>query len=58
VRARIGAATCALFAFGLTYAVFAVVRQVTPLRVEADVEAEGLDLTEFGMLAYPEEDGV
>ena len=54
----VGAATCALFAFGLTYAVFAVVKQVTPLRVEADVEAEGLDLTEFGMLAYPEEDGV
>jgi len=28
------------------------------MRVEADVEAEGIDLTEFGTLAYPEEDGV
>jgi hypothetical protein len=31
---------------------------MSPMRVEPDVEAEGIDLTEFGMLAYPEEDGV
>ena len=53
-----GAAVCALFAFALTYAVFAPANRMSPMRVEPDVEAEGIDLTEFGMLAYPEEDGV
>jgi ammonium transporter, Amt family len=53
-----GAAVCALFAFTLTYAVFAPVNRVASMRVDPDVEAEGIDLTEFGMLAYPEEDGV
>jgi hypothetical protein len=28
------------------------------MRVDAEVEAEGLDLTQFGMLAYPDEDGL
>jgi Amt family ammonium transporter len=53
-----GATTCAVFAFVLTYAVFAVVNRTSPMRVDPDVEVEGLDLNEFGMLAYPEEDGV
>ncbi len=53
-----GVAVCAVVAFASTYAVFAFVNRISPLRVEPDVEAEGIDLTEFGMLAYPEEDGV
>jgi Amt family ammonium transporter len=53
-----GATAGALFAFGLTYAVFAMINGSWRLRVDADVEVEGLDLTQFGMLAYPDEDGV
>jgi Amt family ammonium transporter len=55
--AQVGGATlCALYAFGITYVVFKAVNAVRPLRVEPDVESEGLDLAEFGMLAYPEEE--
>ncbi len=53
-----GIATCAVLAFGATFVVFAFLNRVSPMRVEPEVEAEGLDLTEFGMLAYPDEDGV
>ena len=53
-----GSTACALFAFALTYGVFAIVNSTRRMRVDADVELEGLDLNEFGMLAYPEEDGV
>jgi hypothetical protein len=28
------------------------------LRVSKEVELEGLDVPEFGMLAYPEEEGI
>jgi ammonia channel protein AmtB len=38
--------------------VFKVVDRLRPMRVEPDVEIEGLDLPEFGMLAYPEEEGL
>ena len=31
---------------------------VCPLRVTKEVELEGLDVPEFGMLAYPEEEGI
>jgi len=53
-----GATSCAVYAFGLTYAVFAIVNARWRLRVDAEVEAEGLDLTQFGMLAYPDDEGV
>jgi len=53
-----GATLCALYAFGLTYGLFTIVNATWRMRVEADIEAEGLDLTEFGMLAYPEDEGV
>ncbi len=53
-----GATLCAAYAFGLTYLVFAIVNAKWRLRVDAEVEAEGLDLTQFGMLAYPDEDGL
>lgn len=54
----VGAAVCAVLAFTLTYAVFAIVNRTSSMRVDPDVEAEGIDLTEFGMLAYPDEEGV
>jgi Amt family ammonium transporter len=53
-----GSTACAVFAFALTYGVFAIVNGTRRMRVDADVEVEGLDLNEFGMLAYPDEDGV
>jgi ammonium transporter, Amt family len=53
-----GAIVCAVFAFALTFGVFAALNRTSPMRVEPDIEAEGIDLNEFGMLAYPEDDGV
>jgi ammonium transporter, Amt family len=53
-----GASLCAAYAFGVTYGVFKVVDRLWPMRVEPEVEMEGLDLPEFGMLAYPEEEGL
>ncbi len=45
----------ALYAFGFTYLVFSIVNAIRPLRVSKEVEQEGLDVPEFGMLAYPED---
>jgi Amt family ammonium transporter len=53
-----GATLCAIYAFGFTYVVFKAVNVVVPLRVSAEIEREGLDVPEFGMLAYPEEEGI
>jgi Amt family ammonium transporter len=50
-----GATLCAIYAFGFTYLVFSLVNVVWPLRVDKEVEEEGLDVPEFGMLAYPED---
>jgi Amt family ammonium transporter len=50
-----GATLCVVYAFGLTYVVFSIVNAVHPLRVSKEVEQEGLDVPEFGMLAYPED---
>ena len=50
-----GATLCAIYAFGFTYLVFSLVNVVRPLRVDKEVELEGLDIPEFGMLAYPED---
>jgi ammonium transporter, Amt family len=50
-----GATLCAVWAFGATFVVFSVVNRVKSIRVPAESEAEGLDLPEFGMLAYPED---
>jgi len=50
-----GAAICAAWAFGATFAVFKTVDAVRSMRVSEDVEMEGLDLPEFGLLAYPED---
>ena len=53
-----GATFCALYAFVVTYAVFSIVNTTWRLRVDAEVEAEGLDLSQFGTLAYPDEEGM
>jgi Amt family ammonium transporter len=51
----VGATLCAVYAFGLTYVVFKLVNAVCSMRVAKEVELEGLDVPEFGMLAYPED---
>lgn len=50
-----GATLCALWAFGATFVVFAVVNKIRSMRVTPEVEEEGLDVPEFGMRAYPED---
>ena len=49
-----GATLCAVYAFGFTFVVFKIVNAIRPLRVSKEVELEGLDVPEFGMLAYPD----
>ena len=51
----IGAAVNMVWAFGVTFIVFKIVNAVKPIRVSPEVEAEGLDIPEFGGLAYPED---
>lgn len=51
-----GATLCAVYAFAFTFVVFKAINAVVKMRVPAAVEAAGLDLPEFGMLAYPEAD--
>jgi Amt family ammonium transporter len=50
-----GATLCAVWAFGATFVVFSIVNKVRSMRVEKEVELEGLDVPEFGMSAYPED---
>jgi ammonium transporter, Amt family len=50
-----GATLCAIWAFGATFIVFSVVNKFKSIRVQPEVELEGLDVPEFGMPAYPED---
>jgi ammonium transporter, Amt family len=50
-----GAALCALWAFGATFVVFKAVNAAKSMRVSREVELEGLDVPEFGLPAYPED---
>jgi ammonium transporter, Amt family len=40
--------------FGLSYGTFAIIKATVGLRVDADMEDAGLDITEHGMYGYPE----
>jgi Amt family ammonium transporter len=51
----VGATVCILWAFAATYGVFTVVNAVKSMRVAPEVEFEGLDVPQFGMLGYPED---
>jgi Amt family ammonium transporter len=51
----IGASVCALWAFGATFVLFKLVNAFQPMRVSPEVELEGLDVPEFGGLAYPDD---
>jgi len=51
-----GTTLCAVYAFGFTYVVFSLVNAVRSMRVSKEVEMEGLDVPEFGLPAYPEDE--
>jgi len=53
-----GATLCTLYAFGFTYVVFSLMNALYPLRVGPEEELAGLDVPEFGMLAYPEDEAM
>jgi Amt family ammonium transporter len=50
-----GATLTAVYAFGFTYVVFKIVNALRSMRVSKEVELQGLDVPEFGMVAYPED---
>lgn len=50
----VGCITVIIWAFGVSFAFFKALDAIVPLRVPADVEIEGLDIAETGVLAYPE----
>jgi Amt family ammonium transporter len=50
-----GATLLAIYAFGTTYVVFKAVNAWRSMRVSKEVELQGLDVPEFGMLGYPED---
>jgi Amt family ammonium transporter len=51
----IGAGVNIVWAFGLTFVAFKIVNAVRSMRVSKEAEIEGLDVPEFGGLAYPED---
>ena len=50
-----GATLLAAYSFGFTYAAFKAVNALKSMRVSKEAELQGLDVPEFGMLAYPED---
>jgi ammonium transporter, Amt family len=50
-----GATLLAIYSFGFTYAAFKAVNAIKSMRVSKEAELQGLDVPEFGMLAYPED---
>jgi Amt family ammonium transporter len=52
----IGSTVCVAWAFGATFIVFKIVNAIKPRRVSAEAEMAGLDVPEFGALAYPEDE--
>jgi Amt family ammonium transporter len=50
----VGTVTCFVFIFALFYVFFKVVDAVVGNRVSAEVELEGLDVPEMGVLGYPD----
>jgi hypothetical protein len=50
----LSACVCATFAFVMGYVWFKFSNLITPLRVPADVEMQGLDIPEMGVPGYPD----
>jgi len=43
-----------VWAFGITWIIFSFAKRFVQLRVSPEAEIEGLDVPEFGVLAYPD----
>jgi len=43
-----------LWAWGITWVIFSFVKKFVKIRVSAEAEIQGLDVPEFGVLAYPD----
>ncbi|HLJ54909.1 MAG TPA: hypothetical protein VKT77_07690, partial [Chthonomonadaceae bacterium] len=52
----VGSTVILVWAFGSTFIVFKVVNMIKSMRVSKEAELEGLDVPEFGTLAYPEDE--
>ena len=50
----IDAGAVAVFGFVMAYVWFKFSNLITPIRVPAEVEIEGLDIPEMGALGYPD----
>jgi ammonium transporter, Amt family len=48
----IGCITLLVWAFGFSYVFFKILDKIVPMRVTPEVEIEGLDIDETGVLAY------
>ena len=48
----VGTLTCFIFVFIVMYAFFKISNKITPIRVPAEVEIEGLDIPEMGVHGY------
>ncbi len=51
----IGASVCVAWSLGVTFAVFWLVNAIKSMRVSPETELEGLDVPEFGGMAYPDD---
>ena len=51
----IGAVTCFVYVFGLSWIFFKIVDRVLGMRVTPEVELAGVDIPEMGVIAYPED---
>jgi len=43
-----------IWAWGVTWLIFSIAKNFMKIRVSPEVELEGLDMSEFGVLAYPD----
>jgi len=50
----VGALTICVWVFGASFVVWLVIKSVMGIRVSAEEEYDGVDLTECGLEAYPE----
>ena len=53
-----GATFMAVYIFGFTYIVFSSINEISPIRVSKEAELEGLDVPQFGLPVYPEDEVV
>ncbi len=54
----LGVTVISLWAFGMTYLIFSLLKKMVGIRVSLDEETNGLDISEHGISAYASLDGV